>query len=95
MEGEVYSVNDKMMTVLDDLETHPSFYTRHQIPVKFNDKSEKMWCYLMQNFRQDLLQLPTNRKYDQKEHAPYVGRANRPPGKEEAQAYRAEVKETV
>lgn len=95
VEGEVYSVNDRMMEILDDLEAHPSFYTRTQIPIIFQEKSEKMWCYLMQNFRQDVLQLPMNSRYDVKAHGTYVGRANRPPGKEEAMAYRAEIKENA
>lgn len=93
--GEVYSVNDRMMEILDDLEAHPTFYTRTQIPIIFQEKSEKMWCYLMQNFRQDVLQLPMNSRYDVKAHGTYVGRANRPPGKEEAMAYRAEIKENA
>lgn len=95
VEGEVYSVNDKMMEILDDLEAHPTFYTRSQIPIIFQDKSEKMWCYLMKNFRQDVLQLPMYSKYDFKARGTYVGRADRPPGKEEAMAYRAEIKENV
>lgn len=95
VEGEVYSVNDRMMEILDDLEAHPTFYTRTQIPIIFQEKSEKMWCYLMQNFRQDVLQLPMNSRYDVKAHGTYVGRANRPPGKEEAMAYRAEIKENA
>ncbi|XP_061194234.1 putative gamma-glutamylcyclotransferase CG2811 [Saccostrea echinata] len=95
VEGEVYTANEKMMGILDGLERHPDFYTRCEISVLFNDKPEKAWCYLMQKFRQPLLQLPFNRKYDSKEHAPYLGGDKRPIGEEARRNFMAEIKENL
>lgn len=62
--GEVYSVDDKMLNILDDFEGHPTFYKRQQISVLLGDKCELCWCYILQKCRPELLQLPFIDNYD-------------------------------
>lgn len=51
----MYDVDEKMLKNLDELEDHPTFYTRFKQPIKMGDKCEKMWIYFLQNFKADLL----------------------------------------
>ncbi|XP_048745326.1 putative gamma-glutamylcyclotransferase CG2811 isoform X2 [Ostrea edulis] len=95
VEGEVYSVNEKMLSLLDGFERHPQFYTRCEVPILIKDKTEKMWCYLMQNFREHLLQLPTTPNYDSALHAPYLGGKERPDREEDRRAFMLEIKENI
>ncbi|XP_022643442.1 putative gamma-glutamylcyclotransferase CG2811 isoform X2 [Varroa jacobsoni] len=57
--GEVYSVNDDMLTALDDLENHPNYYVRQQEPVEISDGSILTpWVYFLIDFQEKLLQKP-------------------------------------
>lgn len=47
------------MKRLDELEEHPEFYKREQRPVSMEDGTECLcWIYLIQRFRENLLDLP-------------------------------------
>ncbi|XP_033323383.1 putative gamma-glutamylcyclotransferase CG2811 isoform X2 [Megalopta genalis] len=70
--GEVYDVDTKMLSKLDELEEHPGFYERAMADVilaperklKGTDKFEevgtmmKVWIYFLPKFRESLLETP-------------------------------------
>lgn len=64
----MYLVTDAILKKLDELEAHPDFYTRCQVPIVTNAKLETMWCYLLQDFKPHLLELSTHTKYDSDVH---------------------------
>jgi len=48
-----------MMKRLDELEEHPDFYKREQRLVLMEDGTERLcWIYVIQRFRENLLDLP-------------------------------------
>ncbi|XP_039748420.1 putative gamma-glutamylcyclotransferase CG2811 isoform X1 [Pararge aegeria] len=59
--GEVYEVDDTMLSKLDILEDHPNYYVREidDIIVNKSESSDretvKCWVYFLKNFRPDLL----------------------------------------
>ncbi|OWF35320.1 putative gamma-glutamylcyclotransferase CG2811 [Mizuhopecten yessoensis] len=84
IKGEVYEVDDRMLEVLDELERHPTFYRREMIPVTSEDGSTvDCGCYLLFNFREDLLKLPFYDTYDSNgsHDLPYVPSSSRDVGK--------------
>nr|XP_022295620.1 putative gamma-glutamylcyclotransferase CG2811 isoform X1 [Crassostrea virginica] len=95
VEGEVYSVSEKMLKNLDELERHPTFYTRQEIPVRLNGRTQVTWCYLLQNFREDFLQRPALRTYDSKDYPEFLGGSHKPPTEEERQKFIAYAKGTA
>ncbi|KAG6444366.1 putative gamma-glutamylcyclotransferase CG2811 isoform X2 [Manduca sexta] len=60
IKGEVYEVDDLMLSKLDILEDHPDFYIREidDILVKKENETQtlKCWVYFIKNFKPDLLQ---------------------------------------
>lgn len=44
--GEVWEVSDETLAILDQLEGHPNFYTRHEVTLVDSEKW-KVWAYLM------------------------------------------------
>ncbi|KFM65303.1 Gamma-glutamylaminecyclotransferase, partial [Stegodyphus mimosarum] len=72
--GELYQVDDSMLTELDILECHPKYYTRMIESVELitneNEPSEgkilKSWIYFLKNFRPELLELPHLEEYSSK-----------------------------
>ncbi|CAB3375121.1 Hypothetical predicted protein [Cloeon dipterum] len=57
--GEVYEVDAAMVKRLDELEDHPIFYKRELRPVRLECGTERVcWIYLIQKYREDLLELP-------------------------------------
>ncbi|KAL3836231.1 hypothetical protein ACJMK2_021670 [Sinanodonta woodiana] len=71
--GEVYEVDDECFQALDELEDYPKLYGRELINVRLLDRDGNMascgdtiqcWCYLLYNFRQNLLSLPYHEEYD-------------------------------
>ncbi|XP_059474053.1 putative gamma-glutamylcyclotransferase CG2811 [Neocloeon triangulifer] len=57
--GEIYKIDSAMMNRLDELEDYPIFYNRKQTLIHLNDGTEQMcWMYIIEKFRDDLLQLP-------------------------------------
>ncbi|XP_032455346.1 putative gamma-glutamylcyclotransferase CG2811 isoform X2 [Nasonia vitripennis] len=75
--GEVYDVDSKMLTKLDELEEHPEFYVRTEEDVLLAPENEiksgatfekageatKAWIYILPNFRESLLDLPMYESY--------------------------------
>uniref|UniRef100_A0A0L8GR56 Gamma-glutamylcyclotransferase family protein n=2 Tax=Octopus bimaculoides TaxID=37653 RepID=A0A0L8GR56_OCTBM len=55
--GEVYDVDGKMLTRLDELEQHPDVYKREKISVISNGNSFMSWCYILQKPKPKLLDL--------------------------------------
>ncbi|KAF9805553.1 hypothetical protein SFRURICE_020938 [Spodoptera frugiperda] len=61
VQGEIYDVDDKMLSKLDILEDHPNYYIREidDIIVKNSSSSdpqiEKCWVYFLKNFKPELL----------------------------------------
>ncbi|XP_052742835.1 putative gamma-glutamylcyclotransferase CG2811 isoform X2 [Bicyclus anynana] len=57
--GEVYEVDDTMLSKLDILEDHPNYYVREidDIVIKLDSHEEivKCWVYFLKNFRPELL----------------------------------------
>lgn len=66
IEGEVYSVDSKMLSFLDDFEGHPTYYTRMKIEVTSasEDFTDKPWVYFINQYKQELLDLPMYANYD-------------------------------
>lgn len=70
--GEVYRVDDEMLSNLDILENHPQWYVRRQerVQIKFYANSEQegtetilAWIYFLPNFKRTLLTLPLISNY--------------------------------
>jgi len=63
--GEVYEVDDKMLSNLDILEEHPKFYVREVRPVLRSDTNtvEECWIYFLKSFRPELLSKPFYAEY--------------------------------
>lgn len=78
--GEVYSVDDLMLSKMDELECHPSYYTRVQTLVILEDGSKlNPWIYFIMDYKPELLKLNTYDNYSSYgEHGlPYVERSER------------------
>uniref|UniRef100_A0A023FRI4 Gamma-glutamylcyclotransferase family protein n=1 Tax=Amblyomma cajennense TaxID=34607 RepID=A0A023FRI4_AMBCJ len=90
--GELYSVDDKMLSTLDDFECHPKYYVRTEEDVELSadqpdekcKKQLKAWIYFLKNYREELLQRPHIADYSSKgnhglEYVPrYLRRAQDP-----------------
>ncbi|XP_015179801.1 PREDICTED: putative gamma-glutamylcyclotransferase CG2811 isoform X2 [Polistes dominula] len=75
--GEIYDVDSKMLTKLDELEEHPNFYKRTEEDVlmapefklKHNKNIEevgmltKAWIYFLPKFKSSLLEIPMYESY--------------------------------
>lgn len=88
-------MNDKILDNLDNIERHPTFYTRLQIPIIIDGNTEEIWCYLMKNFRKDFLQLPVHKKYDSRDFPPFMDGAKKQPTEEERRKFMAYIKESL
>ncbi|XP_041988104.1 putative gamma-glutamylcyclotransferase CG2811 isoform X2 [Aricia agestis] len=66
--GEIYEVDDKMLSKLDILEDHPNFYVREVdvIITKNSDGQngeEKCWVYFLKQFRPELMKFEQFENY--------------------------------
>ncbi|XP_014613992.1 PREDICTED: putative gamma-glutamylcyclotransferase CG2811 isoform X2 [Polistes canadensis] len=75
--GEIYDVDSKMLTKLDELEEHPNFYERTKEDVFMAPESKlkhnkniqevgmltKAWIYFLPKFRSSLLEVPIYESY--------------------------------
>uniref|UniRef100_G3MSE7 Gamma-glutamylcyclotransferase family protein n=2 Tax=Amblyomma TaxID=6942 RepID=G3MSE7_AMBMU len=72
--GELYAVDDKMLSALDDFECHPKYYVRTEEDVELaadqlGEKCKKqlrVWIYFLKNYREELLQRPYIADYSSK-----------------------------
>ncbi|KAG8194719.1 hypothetical protein JTE90_026370 [Oedothorax gibbosus] len=74
--GEVYRVNNIMLSHMDELECHPKYYTRIKAEVEIirdninvqqsSSLILRPWIYFLQNFRPHLLDLPHLENYESK-----------------------------
>ncbi|XP_075988294.1 putative gamma-glutamylcyclotransferase CG2811 isoform X2 [Anticarsia gemmatalis] len=69
VKGDVYEVDDKMLSKLDILEDHPNYYIREMDDIKvFNQSTNKeeiikCWVYFLKKFKPELLKRPTMESY--------------------------------
>lgn len=66
MKGEVYEVDDKVLSNLDILEEHPDFYQRQMFKVlPLDDASDRVdaWIYVIKKFKNELLSKPLLENY--------------------------------
>jgi len=76
----VYDVDPKMLDVLDDLESHPSLYTRTPIQCSLSSgQLTEVQLYMVHNYKKNLLTLPYLDDYT-KDVKPYSHRENRADG---------------
>ncbi|XP_065565439.1 putative gamma-glutamylcyclotransferase CG2811 isoform X2 [Artemia franciscana] len=61
--GEVYDVDEKMLSNLDVLEQHPTFYRREEISIATDDGNLLCWTYFLVDCRPELLKLPFLTEY--------------------------------
>lgn len=88
--GEVYEVDDVMLSRLDVLEDHPSFYVREIDEIQLNGLKEDVespktlncWIYFLKKFKPYLLSEPFLKEYHSEgDHAkPYMPKEARTPG---------------
>lgn len=87
IEGDVYRVDQKKLTFLDQFEDYPTFYSRKIIKVvSVNDvtrssiKKLNVWVYILSQFKSYLLSLPFYSNYNSfgPHNLPFVKRSNRP-----------------
>merc|ERR1712215_571299 len=55
IKGELYRIDEKMLAHLDILEAYPSLYTRKLTLIDVNGCKVESWIYLMNDFRDELL----------------------------------------
>ncbi|XP_023338625.1 gamma-glutamylaminecyclotransferase B isoform X2 [Eurytemora carolleeae] len=55
VEGEVYRVDASMLSKLDELENHPSYYTRRLEDVEVSGEMIQCWIYIWSGFKPELL----------------------------------------
>ncbi|KAH9407238.1 hypothetical protein TYRP_012788 [Tyrophagus putrescentiae] len=83
--GEVYSLDSKMLAFLDDFEGHPAYYTRRETPTLRTDDNSSVplqlrpWIYTLNRYKPEMLALPMLATYDSRgDHGlPYVERLER------------------
>ncbi|XP_053629264.2 putative gamma-glutamylcyclotransferase CG2811 isoform X2 [Cherax quadricarinatus] len=65
IEGEVYEVDNKMLSMLDMLEDHPEYYERKikKICLKDSDEVIDCWIYLLFMYKQQMMELPFLKTY--------------------------------
>ncbi|XP_063370625.1 putative gamma-glutamylcyclotransferase CG2811 isoform X1 [Cydia amplana] len=85
VQGEVYEVDDKMLSNLDILEDHPKFYVREVDDILIQKGNEttttKCWVYFLKTFKPELLKKPTMSNYSSAgpHGLVYAERCNRDP----------------
>ena len=84
MVGELYNVDMETLRVMDELERHPTWYTRDTLNVSLaSSPSDLVQCetYFMRNFRRELLTTETLlTDYRDTPERRYVPRKDRPVG---------------
>ncbi|XP_028156640.1 putative gamma-glutamylcyclotransferase CG2811 isoform X2 [Ostrinia furnacalis] len=84
--GEIYQVDDDMLSKLDILEDHPSYYVRELDDITVVGKGEvpevkemKCWVYFLKKFKQDLMTRPLLEVYSSRggHGLPYMERLSK------------------
>lgn len=77
--GEIYSIDEKMLTRLDVLEDYPTFYDREIQEIDVGAGKDKVlcWVYILKNFPENLLNLPLLSEYKDTPEKPYQERSRR------------------
>ena len=63
--GELYEVNDEILKVLDDLESHPNRYYRKEIEVILKEEIFICWCYFHPKMNKVVIQDGDYKKFFQ------------------------------
>ncbi|XP_054257624.1 putative gamma-glutamylcyclotransferase CG2811, partial [Macrosteles quadrilineatus] len=63
IQGEVYEIDDKMLSNLDILEDYPTYYTRRKESILLDDREEHCWTYFLNGHKPSMLQLPMMTSY--------------------------------
>jgi len=81
IDGEVYDVDDQMLTFMDHFEGHPEVYSRDRVRVHFlgppatstgtNSDSFDCWTYFLKSFPPSLVYEETTNFYDSYSSKPY------------------------
>lgn len=81
--GEVYEIDEKMLSKLDELEDHPDYYVRRLEPIFMETESKKIdcWTYFLKEYKNELSKQTMFPSYDSKgDHGlVYCERYNRDP----------------
>ncbi|XP_014277603.1 putative gamma-glutamylcyclotransferase CG2811 isoform X2 [Halyomorpha halys] len=79
--GEIYDIDEKMLSNLDILEDCPNFYERSVIPIKMNTVELDCWTYFIKRFKDELLLKEMLVSYSNKgsHNLPYAERYLRDP----------------
>ena len=73
VKGEVYQVDDQMLSWMDEFEEHPTYYLRSKIQVRMLELDEKgnnldticdVWAYILPKYHENMLKLPFIECYD-------------------------------
>ncbi|CAD7076623.1 unnamed protein product [Hermetia illucens] len=72
VEGEIYEIDDKMLSSLDDLEEYPNYYDREiQDIVAENGSTTQCWIYLLRKFPENMLSKEFLQSYRNTPEKPY------------------------
>lgn len=63
IQGEVYEIDEKMLSNLDILEDYPTYYTRRKESILLDDREEHCWTYFLNGHKPSMLQLPMMTSY--------------------------------
>lgn len=55
--GEIYVVNEKLLTELDIFEEVPTLFIRKKIGIMFHGVEVKAWAYIIEDFNENTLSL--------------------------------------
>ena len=89
VQGEVWTVNTKMLQFLDEFEAHPQLYTRTPIKILLNDNLDSgetmlvCGCYMLNNFKDELLKNDFLVSYEVAQSSAYNGEYDNSDAEEE------------
>ncbi|XP_052901471.1 putative gamma-glutamylcyclotransferase CG2811 [Anopheles moucheti] len=72
--GEIYEIDDRMLSHLDVLEDYPKLYDRRPEVIRNEETNtdESCWTYLLRSFPKHLLEKPLLEEYRDSAEKPYV-----------------------
>ncbi|KAJ6643203.1 putative gamma-glutamylcyclotransferase [Pseudolycoriella hygida] len=72
IKGEIYEINDEMLTKLDILEDYPELYDRQIEPIETDSGLVHCWVYLLRNFPTKMLDKSHLEEYTETSELPYL-----------------------